>query len=47
MRRRLYLLRHAEVSYLGAEGQPIRPEKAALTERDRRRRAPWDSFWRV
>jgi len=33
VRRRVYLLRHAEVSYLGAQGQPIRPEKAALTEK--------------
>ena len=33
MRRRLYILRHAEVSYLGAAGQPIRPDQAALTER--------------
>jgi probable phosphoglycerate mutase len=31
MRRRIYLLRHAEVSYLGAGGRPIRPEQAALT----------------
>jgi len=33
VRRRIYLLRHAEVSYLGAEGRPIRPEQAALTEK--------------
>jgi len=31
MRRRIYLLRHAEVSYLGAGGRPVRPEQAALT----------------
>ncbi len=31
MRRRIYLLRHAEVSYLGAGGRLVRPEQAALT----------------
>jgi broad specificity phosphatase PhoE len=33
MRRRIYLLRHAEVSYLGAGGRLVRPEQAALTPR--------------
>jgi broad specificity phosphatase PhoE len=33
MRRRIYLLRHAEVSYVGASGRPIRPDQAALTAR--------------
>ncbi len=31
MRRRLYLLRHAEVSYVGAGGRLVRPDQAALT----------------
>jgi broad specificity phosphatase PhoE len=31
MRRRIYLLRHAEVSYVDTGGRPIRPEQAALT----------------
>lgn len=33
MRRRIYLLRHAEVSYLSPGGRPVRPEQAALTAR--------------
>ena len=33
MRRRIYLLRHAEVSYLGEGGRLIRPDQAALTPR--------------
>jgi probable phosphoglycerate mutase len=31
MRRRIYLLRHAEVSYLGMGNRLVRPEEAALT----------------
>lgn len=31
MRRRIYLLRHADVSYVGAGGHLVRPEDAALT----------------
>lgn len=31
MRRRIYLLRHAEVSYVGGGGRLVRPEEAALT----------------
>jgi probable phosphoglycerate mutase len=31
MRRRIYLLRHAEVSYLGDGNRLVRPEEAALT----------------
>jgi probable phosphoglycerate mutase len=30
-RRRLYLMRHAEVSYIGAEGQPVNPDAVSLT----------------
>ena len=32
MRRRLYLMRHAEVSYVDDAGRPIRPEQVPLTE---------------
>jgi len=35
MRRRLYLMRHAEVSYVDAAGRPIRPEQVPLTENGR------------
>jgi broad specificity phosphatase PhoE len=35
MRRRLYLLRHAEVSYFDADGTPFSPGEVALTERGR------------
>lgn len=31
MRRRIYLLRHAEVRYVGEDGRLIRPDQAALT----------------
>ena len=31
MRRRIYLMRHAEVSYVGEDGQLVRPDQAALT----------------
>ena len=31
-RRRLYLMRHAEVSYIGAAGQPVDPEAVSLTD---------------
>ncbi len=33
MRRRIYLLRHADVSYVDGEGRLIRPDQAALTAR--------------
>lgn len=32
MRRRLYLMRHAEVSYFGADGQPVDPVDVSLNE---------------
>src|SRR2546428_953413 len=35
MRRRLYLMRHAEVSYFDADGTPFRQHEVALTERGR------------
>jgi broad specificity phosphatase PhoE len=35
MRRRLYLMRHAEVSYVDDAGRPIRPEQVPLTEAGR------------
>ena len=35
MRRRLYLMRHAEVSYVDAGGRPINPEQVPLTENGR------------
>src|SRR5260370_15482568 len=31
MRRRIYLLRHAEVAYVGKDGRPVRPDEATLT----------------
>ncbi len=34
-RRRLYLLRHAEVAYFGPDGTPVAPETVALTPRGR------------
>ncbi|MDR6773160.1 histidine phosphatase family protein [Azospirillum sp. BE72] len=34
-RRRLYLLRHGHVSYYDADGKPLNPKLAALTERGR------------
>jgi len=33
MRRRLYLMRHADVSYVGVDGQPVNPEMVPLTPR--------------
>ncbi len=38
-RRRVYLLRHAEVSYFGPAGQPVDPRAVALTERGREQAA--------
>ena len=35
MRRRLYLMRHAEVSYVDETGRPISPEQVPLTENGR------------
>ncbi len=35
MRRRLYLMRHAEVSYVDEAGRPINPEQVPLTENGR------------
>lgn len=35
MRRRLYLMRHAEVSYFDAEGAPVNPLEVALNEEGR------------
>ncbi|MCS7008118.1 MAG: histidine phosphatase family protein, partial [Gaiellaceae bacterium] len=35
MRRRLYLMRHAEVSYFAADGAPVNPAEATLTEEGR------------
>ncbi len=35
MRRRLYLMRHAEVSYVDGTGRPISPEQVPLTENGR------------
>ena len=35
MRRRLYLMRHAEVSYVDETGAPVNPERVALTARGR------------
>ncbi|MGH3137607.1 MAG: histidine phosphatase family protein [Gaiellaceae bacterium] len=32
MRRRLYLMRHAEVSYFGADGQPVDPVNVSLNQ---------------
>ena len=34
-RRRLYLMRHAEVSYVGPEGDPVDPESVSLNEEGR------------
>jgi probable phosphoglycerate mutase len=31
MRRRIYLMRHAEVEYFDADGRPVRPETVSLT----------------
>jgi probable phosphoglycerate mutase len=31
MRRRIYLLRHADVAYVGKDGRPVRPDEATLT----------------
>ena len=39
MRRRLYLMRHAEVSYVDALGRPIKPEQVPLTENGRKQAA--------
>jgi probable phosphoglycerate mutase len=36
MRRRLYLMRHAEVSYFAEDGTPFRQQAVALTERGRK-----------
>jgi probable phosphoglycerate mutase len=38
-RRRLYLLRHAEVAYFGSGGAPVAPESVALTPRGREQAA--------
>jgi probable phosphoglycerate mutase len=35
-RRRIYLLRHAEVRYVDASGRPVRPDSVSLTEQGRR-----------
>jgi broad specificity phosphatase PhoE len=35
MRRRLYLMRHAEVAYFGDDGTPFQPRDVRLTERGR------------
>jgi len=35
MRRRLYLMRHGEVSYFENDGRPVHPEQVPLTERGR------------
>ena len=35
MRRRLYLMRHAEVSYVDESGRPVSPEEVPLTARGR------------
>ena len=35
MRRRLYLMRHAEVAYF-EDGRPLRPDDVPLTEEGRR-----------
>ena len=32
MRRRLYLMRHAEVSYFGVDGRPVNPAEVSLNE---------------
>ncbi len=34
-RRRLYLMRHAEVSYVDEDGRPVNPEQVSLTPRGR------------
>jgi broad specificity phosphatase PhoE len=34
-RRRLYLMRHAEVSYVGEDGQPVNPAQVSLNEEGR------------
>jgi broad specificity phosphatase PhoE len=39
MRRRLYLMRHAAVSYVDGEGNPVRPSTVAITEEGRRQAA--------
>jgi probable phosphoglycerate mutase len=38
-RRRIYLVRHAEVSYFDAQGQPLDPRQVPLTERGRQQAA--------
>lgn len=38
-RRRIYLLRHAEVSYFDAQGQPLDPRQVPLTARGRQQAA--------
>ncbi|HUE94721.1 histidine phosphatase family protein [Pseudomonas sp.] len=38
-RRRIYLMRHAEVSYFDAQGQPLDPRQVPLTERGRQQAA--------
>ena len=38
-RRRIYLVRHAEVSYFTAAGEPVDPRKVTLTEEGRRQAA--------
>ncbi|HWH05376.1 MAG TPA: phosphoglycerate mutase family protein, partial [Gaiellaceae bacterium] len=35
MRRRLYLLRHGDVSYVDEAGEPVQPETVPLTPRGR------------
>lgn len=35
-RRRIYLLRHGDVSYFGADGQPVRPDTVPLNAEGRR-----------
>ncbi len=39
MRRRLYLMRHAEVAYFRADGPPVRPDDVTLTADGRRQAA--------
>jgi probable phosphoglycerate mutase len=35
MRRRIYLMRHGAVSYLGSDGRPVNPEEVGLNEEGR------------
>jgi len=45
MRRRIYLMRHAEVAYFEADGRPVRPEGVALTrEGENQARATRDAL---